>query len=139
MSPSQNERVQPGGDNIPQDSPGNARARREAIVLWTGILAGPLLWFTHQQVSFALVPWVCAHGGVSWLHALTGLCVVGTLAAGGRAWPLWQRERTRVGEATAGQQRVRFMAAMGLLSSLFFVLVIIAQWVPMLLLDPCQR
>ena len=134
----ENQQVQPGGDNIPQDSPGNRATRRDAVLLWTGILTGPLLWFTQQQLCFVLVPWVCRHGGVIWLHGVTFACLAGTLAAGGLGLAYWGRERRRP-DPTAGQQRVQFMGTLGILSGLFFAAVIIAQGIPNFLLDPCQR
>ncbi|ACB77412.1 Pyrrolo-quinoline quinone [Opitutus terrae PB90-1] len=44
-----------------------------------------------------------------------------------------------VNRGAAGEQRALFMARMGVLSSVFFVLVIVAQGLPNFLLDPCQR
>jgi hypothetical protein len=134
----EHEKAQPGGDNIPQESPGNRATSRDAVLLWTGILAGPFLWFLQQQLCFVLVPWVCDHGGVIWLHTVTLACFVGTVVAGLLAAGYWRREGRRV-DATAGQQRVRFMGTLGVFSSLFFVSVIIAQGIPNFLLDPCQR
>jgi hypothetical protein len=155
----------PAGDNIPEESPGDERTRREMIALWTSILAGPLLWFAHQQVCFLLVPWVCVHGGVVWLHLTTVLCLAGVAAAGALAWRYrrpehcdWDRGGLAAAEVTrpgtrdqvhskertelppsSGEQRVRFMAMLGLLSSGFFALVIVAQGLPNFFLDPCQR
>ena len=149
----------PSERNKPEDSPGNEATRRQVIGLWTGILAGPALWFTHQQVSFVLVPWVCDHGGVMWLHAATAVLLVGTLAAGLLARKYWRAERVEMIQTpdpaartspaaddapvpvsrTAEHQRVRFMAMLGMLSSVFFGLVIIAQELPNFFIDPCQR
>lgn len=41
--------------------------------------------------------------------------------------------------AQTGLQRARFMALAGVVLSIFFVTAMIAQWVPMLLLDPCRN
>ena len=140
----------------PADSPGNEQTRRDALGLWTGILTGPILWFTHQQLCFTVVPWACDHGGVFWLHAATLLCLAGTAIAGLAASDYRRREDTSSTEAerraesieseqaagfyrTAGEHRVRFMAVLGVFSSLFFALMIIAQGIPNFIIDPCQR
>ena len=140
----------------PDDSPGNEQTRRDALGLWAGILTGPILWFTHQQLCFTLVPWACDHGGVFWLHAATLLCLAGTIIVGLAAFNFWRREDApsieteRKAESieseqaagfhrTAGELRVRFMAVLGVFSSLFFALMIIAQGIPNFILDPCQR
>lgn len=39
--------------------------------------------------------------------------------------------------AQTALQRARFLSLAGLMLSVFFVAVMIAQWIPMLLLDPC--
>lgn len=153
----------PAERNRPEDSPGDERTRRDVIGLWTGILAGPILWFTHQQVSFVLVPWVCDHGGVMWLHVTTVVLLVGTTSAGLLARGYWRRQNREPSpaeeaprekapnespeaddpppraERMAVHQRVRFMAILGVFGCLFFSLVIIAQEIPNFFLDPCQR
>ena len=153
----------PSERNRPHDSPGDAQTRRDVLGLWAGIIAGPTLWFTHQQVCFVLVPWVCDHGGVMWLHGTTLVLLGATLAAGWLARSYWLREdrEARLGpqitnaavlqsepnadepprplQRTAGQQRVRFMAILGVFSCAFFALVIIAQEIPNFFIDPCQR
>ncbi len=134
----ENQKAQPGGDNTAKDSPGNWVSQRDAALLWTGIMAGPFLWFLQQQLCFVLVPGVCGHGGVIWLHTVTLVCLAGTVVAGLVASRYWRRESRRP-DPTAGQQRVRFMSALGILSSLFFAALIIAQGIPNFLLDPCLR
>jgi hypothetical protein len=131
-------KVQPGGDNIPQDAPGTPESRRDMIELWVGILTGPMLWFAQQQICFVIVPWVCDHGGVIWLHVVSVVCLLGTVASGWLALSHWRRERSRE-NPSAGEQRVRFMSTLGMFSSLFFGALIVAQGIPNFLLDPCQR
>ena len=76
---SHHEQVQPG-DNSPQAGPGTEATRRDVVELWTGILTGPVLWFAQQQICFVLVPWVCTHGGVIWLHLVTLVCLLERVA-----------------------------------------------------------
>ena len=131
----------PARDNVPDESPGNEETRRDVLRLWTGIFAGPFAWFAHQQVSFVMVPWVCRNGEIYWLHLLTVACLAATALAGRIAWDTWKRERhkTRSEPFRPGQQRVIFMAVLGVLGCAFFAAVIVAQEIPNLFLDPCQR
>lgn len=134
---SHHEQVQPG-DNIPHAGPGTEATRRDVVQLWTGILTGPVLWFAQQQICFVLVPWVCTHGGVIWLHLVTLVCLLGTCGAGLLAFTIRRREQHEH-DLTPGQQRVHFMATLGVLSSLFFSALIVAQGIPNFVFDPCQR
>jgi hypothetical protein len=51
----------------------------------------------------------------------------------------WRRSGATWGNGEAGPiGRTRFLAGMGMLAGLLFALVIIAQWIPSFILDPCQ-
>jgi hypothetical protein len=55
------------------------------------------------------------------------------------AWREWRRAGEEAPDEGAGTlPRSRFMTAMGLLASPFFALVIVAQWVAVLFLNPCM-
>ena len=140
------ERVKvPPQDNSPKEVPGDAATRRETMLLLLGTLAGPTWWFVHQQVSGVLVWWICEKGrSVAWLHAATGVCLIGAAAAGVVAWGVWRRAAAQAAQEAndtrkTERQRAVFMGKLGVLLSVFFALVIIAQAIPNFLLDPCQR
>jgi hypothetical protein len=108
-------------------------------LLWIAVLAGPLAWFLHQQVSYGMATFACSRGGEVGLHVATAVALL--IAAGGAliAWRNWSRvAREGVDEGDETRTRSRFMAIGGFLSSLFFGLVIVAQWLPVLFLRPCQ-
>ena len=117
----------------------NEQAPANALALWTGILAGPVAWLLQFQIKYALVPWACASGHVFVLHLVTfgGLAIA---AAGGFvAWREWQRSGREWPKTTGGpQMRSRFMAVLGLLISVLFFIVILAQGIPIFVLNPCQ-
>src|SRR4051812_45535055 len=121
------------------DVTNNTITPTNAMRLWAGILAGPIAWFLQMQVSYALVPWACATGHLIVLHLLTlgGLLIA---AAGAlTAWREWQRLGREWPKGAGGPQaRSRFMAVLGLLASIMFFLVILAQGIPSFLLNPCQ-
>ena len=110
------------------------------VWLWFGMLAPPLAFLLNLQLSYMLVWQACVMGQ----HLLLHLVPVGTLllAVGGgvSAWYNWRRTGcTESTEAAGVLPRSHFMAATGLLASGLFILVIVAQWLPNVLLHPCQR
>jgi hypothetical protein len=109
------------------------------LTLWAGCLAGPIAWFLQLEAVYALASGYCGGKGRLGLHLVSLVCLL--LAAGG-SWASWKGWGT-VGHAwpseseggTAG--RARFMGALGLMSCLFCALVILAQWIAIVVLDPC--
>jgi hypothetical protein len=109
------------------------------LALWTGLLLAPLAWLLNISAGYALVPRACATGNHLPGHLVHLVCLL--LALGGAlvAWRLWQAIGSRWPEDEGGPAaRSRFMAATGVLTSLLFALVIVAQWVPSFMISPCQ-
>jgi hypothetical protein len=111
---------------------------RELVLLWFAFLAPPVGWFIGFNADYALVRVACTEGTVVLLHLVT----VGTLAlaaSGGLA--AWRRleDQTPEGiDGPGGASRRHFMAMIGVMASAFFILLILAQWVTKLFLDPCM-
>ncbi len=107
--------------------------------LFFGALGPPIIWAVRIGVNYVLVPYVC-WGGWTWLlHLVTLAALLGTAAAGGVAWNRWRQvgsgnEIEFGGLAT----RTRFMALFGMVSSAFFFLVMVAEWLPSFFVHPCQ-
>jgi hypothetical protein len=108
--------------------------------LWAGVLAGPLAMLVQLQVNYALVLWACG-AGREWALHLTALLALVVTSAGG--WLSWRnRRRTGAGWEDEGAgviPRSRFMAVVGVLASVLFALVIVAQWIPIFVYGPCDR
>jgi len=103
------------------------------------MLAGPLAWAAGLGLDYTLVIVACESGNNAWLH-LVSLVTLG--AAGAGAW-LAYRQWRRLGGGVPGEragriERSRFMAALGVMSGVFFSLVIIAQWTASFVLHPCM-
>lgn len=115
--------------------------RRGLMLLWAGVLAGPILWFVNQQINLILVPWVCASDAYIALHTVSAACLGLTVAAGWVAWRNWKYSRRVDAEEglPATLLRAQFMSALGILASGLFTVVIIAQALPNFVLDACQR
>ncbi|MFL5403448.1 MAG: hypothetical protein ACJ8BF_11595, partial [Gemmatimonadales bacterium] len=73
------------------------------------------------------------------VHLTHLVCLLLTLFGLLTAWRSWKTTgATWPGEQGDPLARSRFMAGTGLLVSAMFTLVIVAQWIPSLMLDPCQ-
>ncbi len=112
---------------------------RLLLSLWAGVLLPPFAFLANLSVAYALVPISCVSGGRLALHLVhlgfLVLAVTGGLVAA-RSWIAngaeWPRE-------TGGRLGYRlFLAGSGLLSGATFTVVIVAQWIPTMMLNPCQ-
>jgi hypothetical protein len=108
-------------------------------VLWTAVLAGPVAWAVQLQAVYTLAAPVSEGGLPAWLHLTSLVCL---LAATAGAWLGWRGWRTVGGwpserdEPRAG--RVRLLTVLGVLTSLLFSVVIVAQWLAVVIL-PVHR
>jgi hypothetical protein len=112
------------------------------LSLWFGILGAAGSWALHLVVNYALVPAACS-AGMSFLMYLNIPIFLGVaLFAGFLSWRGWASVRGMDPENGNGERlmvhRVRFMALSGLAMSAFFLMVIIAQSVPIIIQDPCE-
>jgi nitrogen fixation-related uncharacterized protein len=112
------------------------------LSLWFGILGGAAAWGAHLAISYALVPLACAVG----LEILLYMTIPATLMIAAAAilfsWRGWKRAQFPKDDIDNGHRividRVRFMALSGLVMSGFFLVVIIAQSVPIIMQSPCD-
>ena len=109
------------------------------LALWTGILAGPIVWLISFEALFALNPWACTFQTKLALYIVSVLAFVLSLAAGLLAWRQWtalgREADSRGGDALS---RARTMAFGGILLSGLSCLIIVAQAIPELILGVCQ-
>lgn len=112
----------------------------ELLALWTGLLAGPVVWLMQFQANYTLVQWVCRGGTHLVMYLVTLFALLLVACAGFLSWRLWQEAGRDWPDEEAGPRpRSRFMAVMGLITSAFFFMIIIAQAIPNLFFAPCQR
>jgi hypothetical protein len=107
--------------------------------LWIVLLGPAAVWLAQFQTNYTLVPWVCVHGHAWLLHAVSvGAALLAVLLAW-LAWTNWRRAGVMWPEGQADQAtRTRFLAVLGLLSSGFFLLLIIGQGLATAFIDPCR-
>lgn len=119
-------------------SEGHASEPAGALVLWSVVLGPPILLLANLQLAYMMVPWACVRG-VRWpLHIVPPVMLLLAAGVAMLAWRVWRR----AGEDDHGASpaaRTRFMATVGLLGVALFTLAILAQWIPIFVLGPCQR
>jgi Ni/Fe-hydrogenase subunit HybB-like protein len=111
---------------------------RENFALWTGILGSAIVWAIQLQTSYAMVPWACASGH-RWMLPLTSSAfLIAAIIPGVMAWKLWKKASgTQSERETRYAGRRRFMAMLGMMDTAIFVLLIIAQGLPVFFIHPC--
>src|ERR1043166_4799456 len=98
------------------------------MALWFGLLGGPLAWALSLEANFVLVRFTCQTRREWPLYFVTLLGLLITLSAGLLAWRNWRRAGSSWPDDTGGVlARRRFMSAGGILVSVLFFLVILAQ------------
>jgi len=109
------------------------------LALWLGLLAAPVAWLVNLLLSYSLVLWACSTGRQYTLHLVTLAMLLVAAGGGLMAWRAWQQAGSEWhNEAGGVLPRSRFMAAMGILLSGLFFLVILAQGIPSFVLSACE-
>ncbi|MFN2564910.1 MAG: hypothetical protein ABR499_07875 [Gemmatimonadaceae bacterium] len=114
-------------------------SRRSTVTQWFGLLAGPLAMLGNLQAQYALVPWACYNGVRFAVHIppVVFLAVVGAAAILARRE--WRAGGAGEPDAASGVlARARFLGALGVATSAFFGLVIVAMWLADAFLNTCD-
>jgi hypothetical protein len=125
----------PPAGNAPAAPPVAPRA------LWAGVLGSPVLWAIHLQLDYALVPWICGHGGhVIILHLLTVLFVILSAATFVLCWREWRSlGRSTADDAVGAAGRAVFLSILGMLTAALFTTIIFSQGIASFFLNPCWQ
>lgn len=136
--------AEPGATGPPQGPPvpgpeAYFAGRRGKLSLWAGVLVGPVVWALQLQAGYALSRFSHEHRWLTGVHhavaALSVLIVAGALVLAWRNWQRLGRGQPR-GLEDGIPGRSRFMAVLGMFTSALFGLLILAQWIPVFLIDP---
>ena len=122
------------------------RDRRREVALWTGVLAGPLVWLTLLEFNYVLSYVACETRQTWFLHVASIVSLILVAAAGVIGW----RARTRARREPTDSERPRdplspevaetraiWMGYVAAATSAFFILVIVATDLPVLVVPPC--
>ncbi|HET7457607.1 MAG TPA: hypothetical protein VFJ74_08120 [Gemmatimonadaceae bacterium] len=111
------------------------------LALWTGVLAGPTVFLLLLETNYVVSTEYACPSSVWWpMHAVDAVAVILTALALLLSWRNWVASGRQWPVADGGSvERARFLSALGVLVSAGFILVMIAQWIPVMILGPCQH
>ena len=118
--------------------------RLRVFALWTGVLAGPIVMLVLLEVNYVMSYVACETKQTWFLHLATAIAMVLVAAAGAWAWQAGRGPMEIADSMTAPmspqtcQGRSRWMAYVAAASSVWFILVILAMSVPVVVLETCQ-
>lgn len=98
-------------------------------VVWYALAAGIVYWAIHLSGMAALVPYVCTSGQSVWFHLLSVVTAVPTLHAMLLAWRIARRDE--------GAGGLPYLGAVAVLVNLTGLVAIVAEWVPVFVIDAC--
>jgi hypothetical protein len=107
---------------------------------WTGILLPPIAWAIQLQAVYLTSEKACGDLNFTWNHLISAIAVASAIIGGAIAWGYWPAgdyEATK--EKGKPEVRKRFMGILGVALSIFFAVVIFAQWLPTIVGVPCGK
>ena len=107
--------------------------------LWLLVVLAPIIVAMEQQTNYVLVRQACSMQRNVALYVVTLVSLVLTALTAFVALTIWRRAGvTWPTEASDVATSVRFVAVLGILSSVISFLVIFAQGIATINFDPCQ-
>ena len=107
--------------------------------LWLLVIVGPAIVAIEMQTNFVLVRQACSAQRSVALYVVVVVAMLLTIATILIAVSLWRRAGVVwPTEAVDLANRIRFITALGVLSSAMSFLVILAQGIATMHFDPCQ-
>ncbi len=114
------------------------RGQAPALVWWT-MFAGPLAWACDLGFSYVLEQHSCSTGHHYVLHVITVVCALLALTGFATGWIAYTAiPHEASDEGARPMDRTHFQVLFGIVLSLAFTVVIIAEAVPRWILHPCQ-
>src|SRR5690349_20740095 len=107
--------------------------------LWVLIIAGPVIVAIEMELNFVLVRQACSAQRSVALYAVVIVAMLLTIGTVLIAISIWRRTGGEwPTEGVDLANRIRFITALGVLSSVMSFLVILAQGIATVHFDPCQ-
>ena len=117
---------------------GGQDSGRNIALQWFGLLAPPIAWLLNLEFGFSLVHAACHGSGMAPVHLASVVALVVAALGGAAALITWSRSGSDwPDDAPGAVQRSRLMATLGLGTAAFFLLMILTQWIPAFIFNPC--
>lgn len=133
--------VQEFSDRLPPaGEPRDVEPERRPLWLTLSALLGPVAALANQQATYSVTPWACGQGARATLHIAPALCLALVIVTGLFAHRHAGRGADN-GKADADRRigTVRFLAIVGMGTSILSAMIIAAQWFAVIMFDPCLR
>ena len=119
---------------------GGLDSGRSIGLQWFGVLAPPVAWLLNLEFGYSLAHAACHGSGMGPVHVASLAALILGALGGVAAFFTWRRAGSAWPDDVAGvEQRSRMLATLGLGNAALFLLMIVTQWIPALVLDPCWR
>lgn len=116
-------------------------------LLWACALVGPLAWALQLGVFYPLVYWACRNDSTWFFHLLTAVLVLLVCVGTVLSWH-YLRLPHHLSQETVLTDRIadiskreipsrQFLAVSGLGLGIFFIALMLMEWIPTLYLSPC--
>lgn len=115
----------------------SVQTQRVDRVLWLALLLGPVAMGINTIVGYTVAHWTCDTNRKIFSYSVSVFDITLTICAFSLAFRYFQRyKETR--DETPENGRRNFMAMLGMLSSVFSLLLIIAGTLAVVILHPCD-
>ncbi len=108
-------------------------------LIWCAMFAGPFAWASDLGFSYVLEQHACSTGHHYVLHLITVVCALIALAGFAAGFAAYKRVPEEAEDhGMRPMDRTHFQTLFGMIFSLAFTVVIVAEAVPRWILHPCQ-
>lgn len=114
-----------------------ARSWVEVTLQWLSVVGPPIAAFAQQQLAYSLVSPSCLERAPILLHVPTLVMLALIGLAAWYSWREWKRHAPRASDDRGQAASLRFFALLGLTMCGISTILVVAQWLPTLFLDPC--
>ena len=119
---------------------GGLDSGRSIAVQWFGVLAPPVAWLLNLEFGYSLAHAACHGSGMAPMHLASVTALILGALGGAAAVTTWRRAGSGWPDDMVGvEHRSRLLATLGLGNAALFLLMILTQWIPAFVLDPCWR
>ncbi len=106
--------------------------------LFLGIVGPPAVWALRIGAAYILVPYACWSEQRWLVHLPSVIAILAVAAITFHAWRLWRRAGGPASTELDGVlARSRFMTLFGMMNGAFWILVMAAEELASLFIDPC--